>query len=380
MRVLHIQKSTGIGGSERHLVQLLRGLKASGDTVGICVLTAGNYRRFVHALEEATITTTRVVAGHHVNPVLPIRLIRKIRAFAPDLVHTHLIHGDLYGQLAAHVARVPAVSTLHSVHKFYRREPYRSALRAAHRRAGRTIAISDHVARFIREAGILNVEGAIHVIPYGVDIIGPVSETTRERSRRSFKLGRADIVVGIASRLIPGKGHAVLLDAFATAAERDPRLRLLIAGDGPLRSRLEGYAVQRIGAGRVRFLGFVRDIESFMAACDLLVFPTLPELGEGFGLAALEAMAVGRPIVATAVASIPEIVVHEETGLLIEPADPVQLSDGMVILAQDPGLRMRMGRSAAERARDSFSANRMIEATRAVYEEVCAIWDVKHRA
>jgi glycosyltransferase involved in cell wall biosynthesis len=380
MRVLHIQKSTGIGGSERHLVQLLRGLKASGMTVRMCVLAAGKYRRFVHALEEADITTTKIAAGPHVNPVLPFKLIREIREFAPDLVHTHLIHGDLYGQLAAQVAGVPAVSSVHSVHDFYRREPYRSALRAAHRRARRTIAISDHVAQFIREARIPRLEDAVQVIPHGVDVHGPVSERRRDRSRTALKLGRADIAVGIASRLIPGKGHALLLDAFARAAERDPRLRLLIAGDGPLRSPLEGYAGRRIQAGRVHFLGFVDDIESFMNACDFLVFPTLPELGEGFGLAALEAMAAGRPVVATAVASVPEIVVHEETGLLIEPADPMQLCDGMVTLAENPGLRKRMGMNAAERARDRFSAVRMVEATRAVYEEVWAIWDVKRRA
>src|SRR4029077_2868720 len=100
-----------------------------------------------------------------------------------------------------------------------------------------------------------------------------------------------DVAVGIASRVIAGKGHDVLLDAFASLAPQLPQLRLLVAGKGPLQEPLARRADELGGADRVRLPGFVADVRGFMHACDVIVFPTLPELSEGFGLAALEAMA-----------------------------------------------------------------------------------------
>jgi glycosyltransferase involved in cell wall biosynthesis len=145
-------------------------------------------------------------------------------------------------------------------------------------------------------------------------------------------------------------------------------LRLLVAGDGPLRTDLEREA-NAVDA-RVDFLGFVPDIQRFLNACDILAFPTQPEFGEGFGLAALEAMAASCPVVATAVASLPEVVSAGETGLVVDPESPDELAAALVTLAEDATLRRAMGKRGRERARAEFSLGAMVERTIAVYEEV----------
>jgi glycosyltransferase involved in cell wall biosynthesis len=146
-------------------------------------------------------------------------------------------------------------------------------------------------------------------------------------------------------------------------------LRVYVAGDGPLLDEVKRQA-RRLPEAAVRFLGFVPDVAWLFAACDAVVFPTSPELGEGFGLAALEAMAVGRPVIATAVTSLPELVIQGETGLLVDPSDPADLARALAGVAADPKRRVDMGRAGQRRAQACFSLDAMVERTLAVYGEV----------
>lgn len=367
MRVLHVQKVNGIGGSERHLLTLLPALVAAGLSLRMLVAGEGDCGRFVDALARCGIDRVVVPTGPDLNPALSLRILREIRRFRPDVVHTHLVHADVHGQLAAAAARVPAVSSVHSTHRFYTREPVRSAERAAGATARRTIAISEHVRAFLTEHR-LRRPGRIDVVPYGIDVA--IWTATAERhaaARRRFGLVDDEIAVAIASRLVPSKGHDTLLQAYGRAHTELPALRLLIAGDGELRVELEARARQ-LGLKDVTFLGFVADVPSLMAACDVLVFPTLSSLGEGFGLAALEAMATGRPVVATRVGSLPEVVQDGTTGLLVRDGDADELAKALVRLAQDGALRRRMGDEGRRRALEAFSINRMSCDTIGVYE------------
>jgi glycosyltransferase involved in cell wall biosynthesis len=369
VKVLHVQKSAGIGGSERHLLALLPALARRGVEVRMVVLTAPGSGAFTAALAAAGVPITEIPAGPDVNPVLVARLAACIRRERPDLVHTHLIHADVHGQPAARLARVAAVSSAHGAHPFYRRQPFRSAAAVAGHLARRTIAISHHVAATLAGAGVVPSE-RLRVVHYGIDP-APWQQAlaARDEARRRFGLDGCELAVGVASRLIPHKGHAELLRAVAIAAGRGVPLRLAVAGDGPIRAELQRLAADLGVAERVRFLGFIGDVAAFMAACDVVAFPTQPILGEGFGLAALEAMAAGRPVVATRVASLPEVVVDGETGLLVPPGDPEGLADAFACLAADEALRARLGAAAARRAADCFSLDAMVEATLAVYAE-----------
>jgi glycosyltransferase involved in cell wall biosynthesis len=380
-RVLHVQKVKGIGGSERHLVSLLPALCEAGIEVRMWAATTEDGEQFVGALRERGVHVTRVAAGPHLNPDVARSLWGELHRFRPNLVHTHLLHGDLYGQLVARLGRVPAVSSFHGVHSFFTREPVRSAERLAGRLAQRTIAISDHVRDFLLRSRLRPPE-RIRVIPYGVDPREwQLTAEERARARACLGLGDDDVAVGIASRLIPGKGHDLLLRAFVRARADVPTLCLLVAGDGPLRGEFARVS-QRLDASRIRMLGFVSDVQSFMASCDILAFPTLPTLGEGFGLAALEAMAAGRPVIATGVASLPEIVADGETGILVPPNHPLPLATALTRLARNRKLREQLGASGRRRAFQMFGLGGMIASTLSVYRE-CGLYlagDQRHRS
>jgi L-malate glycosyltransferase len=117
-------------------------------------------------------------------------------------------------------------------------------------------------------------------------------------------------------------------------------------------------------------LGFVRDVRALFAASDIVVFPTMPALSEGFGLAALEAGAAGLPVVASNVGALPEVVIHLRTGIVIPPGDRDALADALVRLSRDPCLRRYLGHTGANRARTLFGIDAMVARTLEVYREV----------
>jgi glycosyltransferase involved in cell wall biosynthesis len=336
----------------------------------MCVLAAGEFRRFTGKLEAAGLDTVVVSAGWDFNPFLIPELAREIKAFRPDVVHTHLIHADVYGQAAARLARVPGVSSMHSTHSFYRWQPWRTAARVAGHMVRRQIAISEHVFRFISELR-LSPGDRVRMIYYGIDMTEwRPSPQSRSAARAELDISPRDVAVGLASRLIPFKGHDFVLDGLARAIENVPELRLLVAGDGPLRADLEAKARRRFPDGFVRFLGYIERMHEFMSACDVFVVPTNPRLSEGFGLAALEAMASGLPVIATAVGSLPEVVTDGETGVLVDPGDVNQLATAFELLARDDKARIRMGQLARDRAQMTFGLESMVDGVMSVYSEV----------
>lgn len=362
-----MQKVAGIAGSERHLLALLPLIQHLGIDVQMVVLAAEDHQRFTQELTERGIDTVEIAARRDVSASMFSILRTAIKNHAPDIVHTHLIHADLYGQWAARLEHVAGVSSFHSSNPFYTRFPIRTLIRGAYVRTQRVVAISDHVARFIDGLGVID-SSRVRTVPYGIDTSDwQYMEVDRVRARERFEMKGA--VVGVASRLFPRKGHEVLIRAFAEVAE-DVACALYIAGDGPLRAELERLAVETLPPDAYRFLGYVEDIRDFMNACDVMVFPTDRGFGEGFGLAALEAMAAGRPVIASAVDSLPEVVADAVSGLLVEPGDPHALAQALRRLLDDEILRHEMGLQAKHRAETCFSVDRMAESIVRIYQEV----------
>lgn len=371
MRVLHVVKVKGIGGCERHLLELLPLLSASRVRSEVCVLAAPGLgaRDFPSRLVEAGIPVRVMAAGPDLNPRLVMRLASAIRRAAPHLVHTHLIHADVHGQLAARLAGIRGLSSVHDTHVLRTRR-HRSAMRFAQSLAEMTIAISDHVRAELVSGSVARQE-RIRVVPYGVDPSSwarPASEARRARAALGFRKG--DFVAGVASRLVPGKGHEVLIEAVRRAMPRVPRLKLAIAGEGSLRGWLEERAARHLDRHSVRFLGAVDDVAAFMSACDVVAVPTSAALAEGFGLAALEAMAAGRPVVASRVGALPEVVEDRVTGKLVAPDDPEHLAAALQDLGGDPLRARRMGRAGCRRAQDRFRSEAMVDGILSVYREI----------
>jgi glycosyltransferase involved in cell wall biosynthesis len=166
------------------------------------------------------------------------------------------------------------------------------------------------------------------------------------------------------------KGQTFLLRAWPAVLEGEPRALLLLAGDGPDEGALTAQAAA-LGLGRsVRFLGFRQDVPSLLACAEVLV---LPSLNEGFGMVLVEAMAMGKPVVASAVGGVPEVVLDGQAGLLIPPADPRALAAAILRLLADPRAARRMGEAGRERARESFSRKAFLQAHRDLYGELLGL-------
>jgi glycosyltransferase involved in cell wall biosynthesis len=200
-----------------------------------------------------------------------------------------------------------------------------------------------------------------------VEQFSAVNMQAAARVRQIFDVPIDVPLVGSVGRLHPQKDFATLLAAIAQVRKRIPTVRLLLVGDGELRDELESQS-RSLGLSEiVTFAGSRTDVPEILAAVDVF---TLSSLWEGMSNAALEAMAAGLPVVATAVGGTPEVVVDEVTGLLVPPHDPTSLAGALTTLLREPALRRRMGQAGRERVQEQFSVERMVCRTEALYTEM----------
>lgn len=369
-RVIHLSKMTGAAGSEGHLLALLPGLRARGVDARLWMLVEpGNpVQDYVDRAEALGVPVERVIIRRHFDPELWRRLAVRLRDARPDLVHTHLIHADLYGIPAARWAGVRGVvSSRHNDDRFRRWLPVRVLSRWLWRQADAGIAISEAIRRFaIAYEGVSPQK--IHTIHYGLD---PASvhapPDARTRLRQELGLPADAPLVGSVCRLIEQKGLDNALDGFAQVAAEFPAAHYAIAGDGPLRGALEAQAARLGVADRVHFLGWRADAPAIFAALDVLLAPSR---WEGFGLVFLEAMALGVPVISTRVSAIPEVIADGETGWLVPPDDPAAIAGALRAALADPGERCRRGEAGRARLESQFTVDAMVERTLAVYRGV----------
>ena len=358
MRVVHVHRISGIGGSERHLLALLPALREHGIEPSFVGLDdpAGAPEPFYAALANAGIPVARVPSRHDLDPRLPLRIARAARPFRPELVHTHLVHADVHGAAAAARLRLPLVSTKHNDDPF-RAGPFRYVERQLARRARRVIAITESLARFnVERVGIPRAK--LVVVHYGLD-----APPARWGDNPPLALPEGARVLLALGRLVPQKGLDVAVRALPAVRAAHPEAVLVVAGEGPERRALEELATG-LGVGDAVFLlGRAGDVTALLDRADLLVHPAR---WEGFGLVLLEAMLASTPVVATRVSSIPEIVVDGETGVLVPPDDAEALAGALVRVLDEPG---SLGAAGRTRALEQFSADAMARKTAAVYAE-----------
>jgi glycosyltransferase involved in cell wall biosynthesis len=224
------------------------------------------------------------------------------------------------------------------------------------------IAISDGVRTALLRAGVRPER--VHVVPSGVDADAfATTDAARVAVRREWALADDDVAVVVVGALERRKGHAVLLDAAAGLRALAPGLRYVICGDGSEAAAL-ARAAEALG-GVVRFAGFRRDVAACLAAADIVA---LPSLHEGLGVAALEAMAAGRAVVASRVGGLAEAVEDGTTGLLVPPGDAATLGVALARLVRDPALRARLGAAGRTRVAARYTTANMANGTLACYD------------
>jgi len=297
-------------------------------------------------------------------------LYRFIRRAGIGLVHTHGVQAGLVGRWAAHRAGVPVVAT---VHNFVYSRPgarwQKLALAWYQRRLARHtdcfIAVSSSLAEELQR-----VEGVppekIVTIYNGVDLDRLAASFERSREWRPT-LGTKGPLVGTIARLLPEKGVDVFLRACAGVGRAEPQARFVIVGDGPARRSLEDLAARLGLGGRALFLGWVEEAASLLPLLDVYVQPSWRE---GFSLAVLEAMAAGRPVVATRAGGLAEVVRPGENGYLVAPGDAEGLAREILFLLRHPLLARQMGGAGRRLVQARFGIADMVKATQEVYRRL----------
>ena len=353
--VLHTQKVAGISGSEAHLLQLLPDLRSRGWDIRFLMLhedEPGAWE-FARELRERGVPLDDIELRADVDPIAFGEVLAHLSKLRPRILHTHLVHADVYGQLAGSITRVPLrLSTKHGFNEFREGRWFGLADRSVGSLAHIHIAISQGLAHYLAETEGFDEED-FEIVHYGISPRDGVAPYEGSEPRL--------LCVG---RLIPIKGHLVLLRALAQARARVPGVTLDIAGRGPLEPALKSYARELALGEAARFLGFVSPVQRAIEDAAIVV---VPSLGEGFGMVALEAMERARPVIASAVGGLPEIVADGESGLVVPSGDAEALAEAIVALAGDLGRATEMGRAGRERALAEFPPERSAERIEELY-------------
>jgi glycosyltransferase involved in cell wall biosynthesis len=358
LSIAHVDAEQGFSGGEVQVFLLMEGLRARGHRN---VLFAPPGSASEREARRLGLETRAVAMRNDLDLPAVLRLQRAFAEARVDLVHLHTARATWLGGLAARRAGLAALTT--------RRQDRRVArswrTRLVHGRlVRRTVAISPAVARRLEQGGVARARLA--TIPSAVDPARLVTTKSRAVIRAELGLGERDFVVLTLAALVARKGVDVLLDA---CARHERAIVLLVAGDGPERAGLERRA-HELGLGNgARFLGPRADKAELLEACDVFA---LASRAEGLGVAALEAMACSRPVVASAVGGLAEAVVHERTGLLVPPGDAGALAAALRRLHDDRELVARFGAEGPRRVREGYLAEQMVAAYESLYRAVLA--------
>lgn len=363
-RVVHIIDRLPPDGAERLLCEVLRYRSNDFDYQVLCLAEGGVFEPVIRAMG---VPVTILGKRRGIDLRLVWRLWRWLRASKPQIVHTHLFTADTWGRLVARLAGVPLVfSTVHSVNSWQGRV-HRLVDRTLALVSTRLIACTAQVAdKLHNQDGI--AASRIVTLANGVDLqrFANVTPVDIERELDACGSGPWLAVLG---RLEPVKGQAYLLECLALLRDQGTDFRCVLIGDGPERDALVEQVARLQLTQHVRFAGFRDNVPAWLAAIDVLV---MPSRWEGLPMALLEAMALGKPVVAHAVGGIPDVVRDGQEGLLVAPHHPQQMVQALARLLGDAALREQMGASALSRVRAHYSAEALARAYEKLYQDAMA--------
>lgn len=374
VKVLHIVGDSKFGGGSAVILTLARVAKSLGWTVD--VLTTDAVFHEVLAREQIGILDLDVI-WRDTRPMRDCiglwRLYAFLRSHDYDIIHTHTSKGGFVGRLAARAARIPTV--VHTVHGFaFHEESSRSALllyssleRLAALFCEKIITVSEFHRTRALGLGIAKPEKIV-AVPNGIleNRIKPRSH--KKELRRSWGVSDKELVLLSTGRLSEQKGLEFLIRCVPFIRERpDLRFKVVIAGEGPLRERLERISEEVGVSGQVLFIGFQPDVGGLLAASDVVV---LPSLWEGLSIALLEAMAAAKPIVTTLIGSNIEVTRNGQAAVLVPPKDPAALAEAVISLAVNPSLRASITAAARQIFLSQYTEARMASEYKRIYLEL----------
>jgi glycosyltransferase involved in cell wall biosynthesis len=378
IKVVRVIGRLNVGGPAIHVVNLSAGLDPSRFEQ---ILIAGSENAAEGSMKDYALARgvrpqviPEIVTAFSLTPrdvKALAKLYSLIRRERPHIVHTHTAKGGFLGRLAARLAGVPViVHTYHGhvLHGYY--GPVKSRLlrrmeRSLGRFTQRLVTVSEQVKSELVSYGVAEAE-KITVIPLGFDLDPFLnSGPHRGQFRREFGLDDKIKLIGIVGRIFPIKNHRLFLSVAARIAARESTARFVIVGDGVLRPDLERQAMELGIADRVIFTGWRRDLPRIYADLDVLVSSSD---NEGTPVSVIEAMAAGRPVVATRVGGLPDLIRDRETGVLVPPRDAEALATAVLQVLQDTESARTVGRNAMISARERFDVARLIADVHHLYD------------
>ena len=363
IRVVEILATGTNGGAQEHLFGLLSRLDRTRYDPTVISLSQGST---VRKLQREGI---RTIVVEEPDDALAVGVVAAhLARLAPDVVHNHMYRAEVVGTKAAVAVaaagfpRPYVVSTVHSSR--VRSGEDREELKRLTPCMDRLIAVSRAIVDKIEHEGRSGAK--VSLIYNGVDLERYDHQEPCCTLREEYGMEPGCQIVGVVARLETEKGHATLLEAWPLVLRSVPSAHLLVVGEGSLRSQLEAQAAALRVAHRVVFTGRRDDIPAVTAALDVAV---LPSYREAQGLTVLEAMALSRPVVASNVGGIPEMIEDGVSGLLVPPHDAPALAAAIVRLLTDHSLADMIARAGHNVVRDRFCLEKMVEATSDVYDE-----------
>jgi len=366
--VLHFDNAPVRGGAEEHLLTLLRGFDRS--RFRLIVVLHPKLAQLLGSDVPADILTVPLALSSPADMSGALQFVNLLRKHRVDLVHSHMFQSSRLASPLAWMAQVPAIVETPHIREHWRQGFIKGSFwpdRLIGRFLSAYIAVSHANSEYLINEKRLPAK-KVHVVCNGIAVerFDPSRKSPSEL-RHSLKLERDDPVVVVLGRLEPQKGHAVLLNAWHSVVRRFPGANLVCVGTGSLRAKLEKLATDLEIGTSVHFVGHQANIPDWLALAD---FSVLPSFYEGLPLVAIESLAAGRAVVATEIDGTSEVVLNEQTGLLVPPGKPEPLCAAISRLLENPTLTRTLGLAGRCLVEDRFTDVRQVRETEAVYTQL----------
>lgn len=350
MRIVHVTSATNmVYGAVHSMLTLAQAQRERGDDVQFITFQG---KPFIEDLEKLGWKNTAFKVRTKIDPIAIVQMAKHFKREKIDIVHTHLSTSSINGCLAARLARIPCVATVHGM------SGKLSFVFADH-----MIGVSEGVRQHLIDQGIK--PDRVTAIHNGVDL--PDDLPTKIEAREKFNIPLDAFVFGTVSRLTPLKGIEFSIRAFAEIQTQVPNSIYIIVGDGDGQREYQELASSLGIRDKVKFLGYQAKVFEPLVAMDMFLFPSLKE---AMGISVVEALAVGLPVVSTNVGGLPEVITNE-VGSLVPPSDAHAMAREAIAIAN--GNRDQISKNARERAERLFSVSSMVSQTNTVYERLLKI-------
>ena len=361
MKILHIINSLDCGGLEKFVIDLSAEQNARGHKAQIACLQKGGDLKPLAKDHKLLVTTFDKKGGIDFKLISQLSTLIQKEKF--DIVHTHNIAPLIYGTIASKLA-----FNHHIIQTRHGREPVRanSLIWALNKKV---VTISNDAKEFLLQNNSVN-ENKISVIHNGINLKAfnaPLTDEQKNNFKKELGLKEDTLILGNVGRLAREKDQGSLIKAFKKLISKKIKVELVIVGDGPLKNNLMQLAKEFDVFDQIKFLGYRSDISKLLQIFDIFI---LSSFTEGISLTLLEAMASGKPVIATKVGGNPEVVVDNVTGILVPCGFPERIESAVMKLYANRSLLPEYGQAGQKRAYELFSLDRMTSEYEKLYQEI----------